>query len=126
MKHLKTFESFINETDNSEEIFEANKEFKDLSKNDVTEFAKLIKLDPKFVTKLIKELSYNTINKKFLIIGPNGMREDYAQALKGDINDNIDAVIKYVLKKFPDATHIKIPTGHLEYDIAAKKWLDAY
>lgn len=54
------------------------------------------------------------------------MNRHYALILKNDVNANIDAVVKYVLKKFPDAMYIKIPTQHHIYDIAEKRWRDLY
>jgi hypothetical protein len=124
MKHLLTFETFINENSDSENIFE--NEFKDLPKSAVIEFGKIIKLPSDQVPKLIKEISYNTIHKKFLVIGPKGMGQGYINALKSSVAENIDAVISFAKKKFPDVTLIYLRDGHNVYDIAAKKWLDAY
>lgn len=114
MKHIKTFESFVNER-NDEAIFED--QFKNLSKQDVDAFVKLIDVDP----SLVKSINYNTTEKSFNVLGPNRMSYPHMHILYKETMRNTDAVLAMIKKTFPDVKRIWLE-GHNIYDVATGKW----
>ena len=114
MKHFKTFEAFLNER-NDDAIFED--QFKNLSKQDVDAFVKLIGVD----ASLVKSINYNTTEKSFNVLGPNRMSYPLMNILYKETMRNTDAVLAMIKKKYPDVKRIWLE-GHNIYDVATGKW----
>jgi hypothetical protein len=114
MKHIKTFESFLNER-SDDAVFED--QFKNLSKQDVEAFVKLIDVDP----SLVKSINYNTTTKSFNVLGPNRMSYPLMTVLRNEVRNNFDAVLAMIKKKYPDVKRVWLE-GHNIYDVATGKW----
>lgn len=114
MKHIKTFESFVNEH-SDDAIFED--EFKKFPKEDVDAFVKLINVNP----SLVKSINFNTITKSFNVLGPNRMSYPQMDTLYKETMRNTAAVLAMIKKTYPDVKRIWLE-GHNIYDVATSKW----
>jgi hypothetical protein len=116
MKHIKTYESFLNES-NDDAIFED--EFKKLPKQDVDAFVKLIGGDR--YASLVKSINYAVNQKSFNVLGPNRMSYPLMTVLRNEVRNNFDAVLAMIKKKYPDVKRVWLE-GHNIYDVATGKW----
>lgn len=114
MKHFKTFESFVNES-NDDTIFEGQT-FKDLSKAEVEEFKNLM-WERIAKANIIKSCNFNTETKSFNILFYSGVGHGTIMAVHSEIRDNFEAIKAFVKKKFPDAKQIKETGEHETWEL---------
>jgi hypothetical protein len=110
MKHIQTFESFVND-----EIFEGQT-FKDLSKAELDEFKNLF-WERIAKANIIKSCNFNTETKSFNILFYSGVGHGTLMAVYSEIRDNFEAIKTFVKKKFPDAKQIKETGEHKTWEL---------